>query len=62
MEFPDGIQVNQVISRQAITGEQGQKFCKTLPALLERGRGSDDREKKLLGLTFPCHKFCILQA
>ena len=26
----------QVISHQAITGEQGQKFCKTLPALFER--------------------------
>ena len=58
----------QVISRQAITGEQGQKFCKTLPALFERRnsgvltRQCWSRKTKLLGLTFPCQKVCILKA
>ena len=26
----------QVISHQVITGEQGKRYCKTLPALFER--------------------------
>ena len=54
-------------SRQVITGDQGQKFCKTLPAHFERRdsgvlmRRCWSSKTKLLGLrlSFQFHKLCI---
>ena len=47
----------QVISRQSITGEQGEKFCKTLPAPFERpDLGSEEplsiKKNKLKALVY----------
>ena len=53
----------QVISHHVITGEEGEKYCETLPAPFER----DDSEfsggvpiEKTNILNLPCHKVYIL--
>ena len=60
-EGPPPGQFIQVISHQVITGEQGKKYCETLPAHLER----DDLEfsgvvpiekTNIDSLNLPCHK------
>ena len=59
--FPDTSKshktTNQVISRQSITGEQGEKFCKTLLAPFERpDLGSEEplsiKKNKLRALVY----------
>ena len=51
----------QVVLHQVITGEQGETYCETLPALFERHdskfSGSVPIEKTNIdSLNLPCHK------
>ena len=56
----------QVISHQVITGEQGEKYCETLPAPFERHHDSEFsggvpiEKTNIDSLNLPCHKVCIL--
>ena len=48
----------QVISHQVITGKQGKKYCKTLPAPFERYHLG--KQILTVDLNLPCRKVCIL--
>ena len=54
------ISPNQVISPQVITGEQGEKYCETLPAPFERhdsefSGGVPIEKTNTDSLNLPCH-------
>ena len=51
----------QVIPHQVITGEQGKKYCETLPAPFERhdlefSGGMPIEKTNIESLNLPCHK------
>ena len=53
-------QTIQVILHQVITGEQGKKYCETLPAPFERhdsefSGGMPIEKTNIEGLNLPCH-------
>ena len=55
----------QVISHEVITGEQGENYCETLPALFERydsefSGGVPIGKTNIDSLNLPCHKVYIL--
>ena len=50
----------QVIPHQVITGEQGKKYCETLPAFFERhysefSGGMPIKKTNIESLNLPCH-------
>ena len=52
--------MNQVIPHQVITGEQGKKYCETLPAPFERhdsefSGGMPIEKTNIESLNLPCH-------
>ena len=59
-ENSESWRLNQVIPHQVITGEQGKKYCETLPAPFERHdsefSGDMPIEKtNIESLNLPCH-------